>query len=726
MAKQDRFFIGPPKSGLQRNVRPWLIADDAFATINNAYVFRGRVRKRFGANLLFDSTSLPVEGFEQLNSRLRVNVGTTAAVSGDLGSTVMPGARGAIGQMFSIGSTVFTVNALGTPATLLTTGTATGTYDTTTRALIITGNTENPLTDVFFYPAEPVMGFVIYEDDDINDDDTYAFDRQFAYEYVGGGWDRLTTGSDTWTGSDSDFFWGTTWRGANNFDNLLFVTNYTAADGIRHWNGATWTLLNPAINTGGDTLETARIILPFKDRLVVLNTIENDGVDRTYVNRCRFSQNGSPLTATAWRQDIAGLGGFIDAPTKEAIVTASILKDRLIVYFERSTWELVYTNNQVLPFVWQKINSELGVESTFSFINFDTAVLGIGNVGVHTCNGAYVERIDEKIPDEIFQIHNENEGPFRVHGIRDFEPEMAYWTFPDQTGEPTFPTRVLVYNYTNGTWAFNNDSITAFGYFQNPSDLTWATWTKTWSESSDPWNSGSQQSRFRNVIAGNQEGWTFNIDYQTTTNSPALQITDIVAATGVITVINHNLVVGDIIFIENVLGTTGLNGINFEINSVTDANNFVIVGTFAGTYTGAGTIRRVSKVDILTKQYNFYNQQSFNVQIQRVEFYVDSTESGELLVDYFTNSAQLGLVSDGIGTGAAMGTNILETFPDPNEPYEGFSTQLWKSVYFQGDGDLVQFRIHHTTDQMLADPDLASNDFQLHAFIVYAQKSRNR
>ena len=58
-------------------------------------------------------------------------------------------------------------------------------------------------------------------------------------------------------------------------------------------------------------------------------------------------------------EDLPGFGNAIDAATQEAIVSAEFLKDRLIVYFERSTWELVYTGNQIYPFTWQKINTEL-------------------------------------------------------------------------------------------------------------------------------------------------------------------------------------------------------------------------------------------------------------------------------------------------------------------------------------------------------------------------------
>ena len=43
--------------------------------------------------------------------------------------------------------------------------------------------------------------------------------------------------------------------------------------------------------------------------------------------------------------------------TDEQIISCEFIKDRLIVFFERSTWELAYTGNEVLPFIWQKINT---------------------------------------------------------------------------------------------------------------------------------------------------------------------------------------------------------------------------------------------------------------------------------------------------------------------------------------------------------------------------------
>ena len=207
----DKFLIAPLNSGLETDRRPWLIPDEAFARLRNAYNFRGRIRKRFGGQLLQGSSALDPE-YAQLASRLRINVGTTNG-SGNLSGTV-PGGTGAIGQLFSVGPDgsgnfeVFTVVALGTPGVMLATGSATvHTFNTSTGDFVITGSLAN--SDVYFYPALPVMGLITYERDTINDETLYAFDTQFAYVYSGsgtGGWERLGTAS--WTGTNARFLLG--------------------------------------------------------------------------------------------------------------------------------------------------------------------------------------------------------------------------------------------------------------------------------------------------------------------------------------------------------------------------------------------------------------------------------------------------------------------------------------------------------------------------------------
>ena len=729
----DRFLIAPFKTGLENDLEPWLLPEDAFEIMEDAYVFRGRVKKRFGYNLLNDSV---------LSSRLRILLGQTDG-SGNFSVTV-PGAVFKEGQLFSISTVQYTVPSTGTPVALLvSSGGSSGTYNTTTGALSITGGIAS--TDVYFYPAEPVMGFGLAEAASVNDELTIAFDTQFAYFRTGNAWDainstNLPSATDTWTSSNSQFFWTTNWLAnpvISNGEPFLFVTNNK--ENIRYIQNSTisnstgFTNLNPTLRTAV-TLTTASIVLPFRDRLIALNTTENiSAADQNFGNRCRFSQNGDPTATDAWREDIPGRGGFIDASTTEDIITAEFIKDRLIVFFERSTWELVYTGNEVLPFRWQQLNTELGSESTFSKVAFDKAILSVGNVGVHLCNGINVERIDQKIPDEVFKIHNGNDGPQRVYGIRDFYNELVYWTFPDFELNPTFPNRILVYNYQNQSWAFFKDTFTALGYFQRTDDFTWATLPyETWDTWTDPWNSGAVQSQFLSIIAGNQQGWTVLLDRDKSDNEAFYQISQIAnfssgatSTTMDLTIVDHNFAVGDYFLIENSTGLTSINGQICQVTAILTANSVsVIIATGnlgSGTYTGAATLRRVSGINLRTKRFNPYISTGSNFYLSQIDFFVEKTDNGEVSIDYFPNSSEYSVIDN--DQGALLGTTILNTKAEDQiiNSFETVQDKFWHRVYLMSEQFNLQIRIFLSGAQ-LQDWDIAREDFILHGMIIYTER----
>ena len=751
MAKMDQFLIAPLQEGFQNNVEPWLIPDQAFAKLRNAYVWRSRLKKRFGSR--FIETDTAISGLESLNARLRINIGTTDG-SGNLAGTV-PGTAFNVGQMFSIGAEIFTVTTAGAADMITNSPTATThTYNTGTGAYDIQGSLA--ATDVYFYPATPVTGFAVWEQLAINREKTYAFDTQFSYERTLGAWERL--GTAAWTGADYNLFWSENWRGIEASDRYLYVTNNTSTDNVRYWNGTAWTALVPNYDTAGTpgTITGSRIVIGFKDRLLLLNTYETPsggGASVNFPNRIRYSQNGTPIVtgagsdATAWLEypSAVGKGGYFDLPTTQAIISASILRDRLIVFCERSTWEIVFTNNKVTPFSPQLINDELGAESTFSNILFDKMLLGVGNVGIHACNGANVERIDQKIPQAVFKIHNASEGVDRVLGIRDYFTELAYWTLPEADGEDTptptaaqkFPTRVLVYNYKNQTWSINDDTITAMGYMQTLSrGIKWKDAKWPWASATYPWNSGSRQADHRKIVAGNQEGFTFIVDPEIEYNAQSLQITQITYASGIatITAIDHTIKGGDVIRIANVQGNAGLDG--FYVVITESGDTFTVQeDSIAGTYTGGGTIQRVSQIDIQTKEYNFYQKQGDNLALNKAAFYVDRTEAGEMKIDYRVSSSSLYLADEGISRGAVTGTSILSTYPLTREPFEASQKRLWRVQFPQGYGEVVQLRIYLDSagiiERFKDDVDKTEEvekrllcDFQLHAMSFYTRMVR--
>ena len=237
----DKFLISPFKTGLQTDARKWMVLDDAFTELQNSYVYRGRVRKRFGSTLM---------GISPLLSRLRVSLGTNANVAINLpdnSSGHTP--QLALGQTFSLGADLFNIYQLGAGvATLSTNSGVTAVIDSTTTPNTITF-TGGALSTVYWYPSLPVMGITQYESGTLNNHPTFAFDPEFAYVFIpGSGWTR--SGTAIWHGDNTKYFWATNWQNTPGTV-VMYVTNFNAAlgagkptaadDPIWYFDGTTWT-----------------------------------------------------------------------------------------------------------------------------------------------------------------------------------------------------------------------------------------------------------------------------------------------------------------------------------------------------------------------------------------------------------------------------------------------------------------------------------------------------
>jgi hypothetical protein len=296
-----------------------------------------------------------------------------------------------------------------------------------------------------------------------------------------------------------------------------------------------WNIHTPLIS-GTTYLNGALMIIPYKGTLVALSTFEGPQTGGTgnvqLTNRARWCQLGNPYVTTyntgsgttgptqppaiyrpgddlSWRSDIPGRGGFVDADTSEKIISAGIINDILIVGFQRSTWRLRFTGNQVLPFIWERLNTQYGAESTFSAVAFDKDILFFSRFGWIGSTTNEVQRIDEKLPDVSFMFETGDASNFdnlnTVQGIRDYYRQMAYWTFTPLNG---INTEIWAYNYLDRSWSVFNptNEINCFGETFNSVDETWPTFTKLWGEYSSPdliWpNLGSSQNQGFPILLG--------------------------------------------------------------------------------------------------------------------------------------------------------------------------------------------------------------------------------
>jgi len=661
---QQVLIGGYPSGGLTQDRKPALLANEAFSDIENAYVWRERTKKRDGevpmgrlsrvfTNQSIGNSSATPWAFN-LYTLLSIAKETNAEIQA--GSVVIIIGSGG-------GAITFTDQANGTLTSPTPNNSGTINYMTGSVTLTTTASSGTATTaSMIYFPALPVMGILKRDIATFGIDSTVFFDTKYAYQYVNG-FGELVPGT-TWTGTNTNFFWAANYQGATPDLRYFFATNNNinigalTYDPIRYYNNATWTNLQPVVTTvgGSVTLWQALILIPYYGRLLALNTWEGP-TSSTYTGatnffaRCRFSQIGDPTAATAWRADLFGRGGFLDAPTNESIVSAAFFRNTLIVFFEYSTWQLRYIGEYGLPFIWERISSDFGAVCPYSPIVFDQGVMAVSDRGIIQAAANGVTRLDDQIPEQIFSFEIQNSAPNFVHGIRDFEKELVYWNYldtSDAAATQTYPNTVLIFNYRNNTWAKNRDTITCFGTAQFQFGITWDSLTTYW-ESNVSWDNVDDQQYVDYVAAGTQHGFINlyqNPDAETpqpvtTLYAPSMAITAVNLSVNPlqITIPNHNLANGEIIYITGMIwnGTDpGLNNVIYNV-TVVDANTIIIaiwdfnfqsyteIGRSPGpTYIGGGRVTLFPKMNIQGKDFNPFQGAGKQFKLSFIDFQMDA------------------------------------------------------------------------------------------------------
>jgi hypothetical protein len=760
MVQYTPIKIAGNKTGLVQNREEHLLPDDAYPILQNAYVFREKVVRKKG-----------VEKIGRLQRNIDATGLTLSLLTGlETTSSIAPGTI----DIFGAGGNEW-LEADPVDGTIINqTTAAVGTINYATG--VITGPGA-PLSGGTFgyYPGLPVMGCLSRELNANNDEETIFFDTKYAYRYNGTThqFEEFIPGT-TWTGTDYNFFWSTNyWISAPtvvgpNLPNskLFWVTNFSGVSGdpIRYTEGISWVDFAPTINAAGDKLNQCLAMVPYRGRMVAFRTLEGPNLSGSVENfqRIRWSAIGNPISdvsvlfpigtvnANAWRDDIRGQGGFLDIPTSQAITAIGFVRDNLVIYCERSTWQLRYTGRSIAPFQIERVNAELGTESTFSAIQFDTSLVGIGDKGIVQCDSYQSTPIDIKIPNLVFGIQNNNQGTNRVYGARYYENRLAYWIYPgtydgnrtDDENLLKFPNLRLVYNYENDSWAIFEDSFTALGTLQFISPLSWdspSIKNVSWQEANFPWF--EDPGLFPYLCAGNQQGYIFLID-RFTSNQESLSITNIVGSDPAITVINcidHNLNNTQVISIVNIMaadpyvtlnnGVYGINVIdkdNFEIFTYdsTSQDFDVPVSNPAGTYLGLGEIRVRDGFTIQSKKFNFLNDGN-NIQLGFVDILVDQTANGAFTMNVYADYNNSNPINTHPQNSNPI-TNAPDTFfnsivPTNNAILNANSLQNWVRIYCPSRGGFL------TTEFTLSNAQLNGNeqesDVQIHAQVMWVRKA---
>jgi hypothetical protein len=671
-------YVSGFETGLVQSRQEFILPNDAYPVLENAFVWRERIKRKQGFKLLgrlrrkFVNATLGNSSAGTWN----FNIYTLATPVVTVPPVTFPPNVLEIHKEIEAGSVVITIGATtftddGQGNLIRAPAGSDGTINYQTGAVSLPGVAGGIASTINFnyFPGLPVMGLNLQELDGINAEKTIAFDQIYAYEFLGTGWQEFIPGY-TWSGDNSEFFWSTNYWTSTAFNKIFWVTNNV--DPIRYTDTVktAWVDFTPIINAAGDRLQKALLMAPFRGRMVVANTVENGN---PYPQRIRWAEIGNPFSEVssivtvvvpdAWKDDIKGKGGYLDIPTSENITSMGFVRDNLVIFCERSTWQLRYTGRTIAPFQIERVNSELGSESTFSSVQFDTSLVGIGDKGIVECDSFKSDRIDIKIPNLIFEFNNLEEGPRRVHGIRDFIQKLAYWTYPflpDETPYAiTFPNRRLVYNYESDNWAIFTDSLTTLGTFQPQSGPRWQDFPgpeviNQWQSQNIPWV--QRQALQPKIIGGNQQGFVEYLDVQTG-NDVSLAITNVDGSgeTVVVTSYDHNLFDNEVIQIYDIAPTDPFYALNnniygvaildkdsfqlFTYNPIGDAFDIPVV-IANGTYFSAGRIAIREGFSIVSKKFNFA-EEGQNIQMGYLDVLMDTTNNDSVEDGYITCNVYL-------------------------------------------------------------------------------------
>jgi hypothetical protein len=501
----------------------------------------------------------------------------------------------------------------------------------------------------------------------------------------------------------------------------------------------------------------ALAIVPFKDRILFFSPYVQSSSDALPIqlqDTVIWSWNGTPFynsivpnnqtfVVNSYYVDQTGLGGYLSAGISQPIQTVTNNEDVLLIGFGgngRKT-RFAYTGNDIQPFLFYNINSELPSTSTFSSVVLDKGAIDIGSFGICITDQQSAQRIDLDIPNSVFQIQKNNNGAQRVNAIRDYLNEWITFTYPVDDSPWRFPTQSFFFNYRDNTWAVFYENYTTKGNYRANDTVTWSTLTyANWGEWTDPWNTGKQTEYEIQVIAGNPQGYVMvqGVGTGEELSGSISQLSDDGNGNTQITSYNHclsslnpNTSTSDFIFIQGCLVTDPLliNDESYKVLRIIDADNFVINLAYTDNdYVGGGEFKRLSHPVLQTKQFPFYWQQGRQVRIGVQRYLLDATDNGQVTLNIllsqdnetpWNNSINAGVPNgleysqilytciEGTNLGLTPANTSLQTLVGSG------MNQIWHRVNTSLQGDTFQIELTLSDDQMLNE-EYATDEIVLH------------
>lgn len=645
------FLIAPFGTGLDTDLSPWQLPQDAFSDIINGHIRHGVIEKRSGFIKQGDivhknDTNWDITSITQASPCVVTLTDATGFTANDVvefrnvtGMTELNGNQYVISAV--------TAGAAGT-ITLQN-------VNSTTFTAYIGGS-----GGAYLVPQNRVMGIYNYIDSS-NAKEVIAFNTQRASKYNPTNKQYNPVDSAAiMNGGDEDYIWTENWAStASSIASTLYRLYFTnglalssGLNGIRYYDGGSTTLpFNPTIN-GGPIINGCKLIFAIKQRLVLLHTIEGAN---TYPQRARWCQAQKPGNSgdfdDEWDDDIAGKGGYVDAPTGDHIISAQFVQDIIIVMFTNSVWTLRPTADPALPFRWDKINDFRSCDGKMTSEKFDRYIVAAGVRGITATDGVETRRFDDKIEDFVGNEIN-NSKFAKTFAKRDFENRRLWMLYPSKKSDDA--DAALIYDEESSAFSKYKIDMNVLGYGGAAED---AAIDDFGGEELQEFNDDILTDYFLGeaseiFLGGNTEGRVFILDRggDDQENVFSETITNVTQANpGVVTMTGAiGLSDGDIISISDIAAGSmvELNDAKYTVTSKS-GNTFALQGVDSSGFTAyvagsAGTIETVTSNSIEftleSAAWNPWMTEGAQSQLGYIDLFLDTHKSTDLSVSFFCNN----------------------------------------------------------------------------------------
>jgi len=507
------FLIADFREGLENYSEAWLGSEQAVTELNNCYLRRGKFIKRPGQSVfgqLGDITSGETGFANPGGNQYTITLANPVIVRRSLKIYDSGGAQ--VVRDDGQGNLTGDVDAGGTN----TIDYSTGAIDVTFSGAI-TGTVTADYSTEHARATRGIKKYDRYSGGDI----LLAFDsyRMSKWVTTNDYFENVDDGSsnyDLWnstnlihTATYGDFIWIV--------DNSILSAGSPATGGVKVYDGSVISDPDLDLDAAGTptAVKGALMVFMYQERIVLLNTVEGTSNTR-HPQRARWSAIGvTPTTSQGWfdpeLSGVFGKGGRNDAPTNDEIVSAGFVGQRLVVFFENSTFALDPTNNPDLPFVWRKLSQTRKCNSTFGTIEYDNYVTAVGGKGIVASDAQKVEAFDKKIPDFIFNIDQDNIN--LCASVRADILDQGLLAYPESPNSSS-NNKILGFNYDEGSWFTYTQSAHCFGTWESSGDKTYDDYDGTNFDdlANTNWDARNLQGYFPYVLSGGDSGYVYRIN----------------------------------------------------------------------------------------------------------------------------------------------------------------------------------------------------------------------